>query len=116
MTEAEMKKIQNLPIYNPQFPNQKYSEKEEKYLREIQTYEFINMEEPGLIQKFPYGSTKNKYTFTLIPGGKYQLPRFIARHVNSKATPDWKWRPNGLGQMEKQLVGMRPRFQLREVY
>ena len=92
------------------------SEKEEKYLREICEFEFNNLEEPGLSLRFPYGSTKNKHTFTLFHGGKYKLPRFLARHIESCSTPIWKWRPNGDGGMEKQEIGTKPRFQMRQMF
>lgn len=114
--KIDLRKIQNLPIMNPQNPSKKYTEKEEKHLREIGTYEFMNVEEPGLMITFAYGQHGNKHNFKLMHGGRYQLPRFIARHVESKAIPIWKWRPNGVGQMEKQLTGWKPRFQMREVY
>ncbi len=109
-------KLQKLPIIDSKNPGKKYSEKEDKHLSELVQYEFMNLEEAGLMQKFSYGNAKNVYKFTLFHGGKYMVPRFIARHVESKATPMWKWKPDGSGSLEKQLVGYDSRFQMREVY
>lgn len=94
------------------------SEKEDKYLREVLNYEFYNLEEPGLSIKFPYGSTKKKHNFTFFHGAKYRLPRFIAEFMDSRSTPIYDWRPDpeGTGRMTKQLVGHKPRFQMRQVY
>lgn len=91
------------------------NEKEEKFLREEATYEFYNLEQPGLSVKFPYGNTKYPVKITLFHGGRYVLPRHIAMHVESKGPPIYEWRPNGNGQMEKKLVGKKPRFQMRQV-
>lgn len=113
---TDIKKLQSLPIWDPTNPSKKLTEKEEKWLREVKTYEFMNLEEPGVINKFTYGNSKNKHTFTLFHGGKYKLPRFIARHIESKSTPIWKWRPDGTGAMNKQLESRKPRFQMRELY
>jgi hypothetical protein len=92
------------------------SEKEEKFLKEVVEYEFINTEEPGLIQKFPYGDTKNKQVFTFLHGGKYRVPRHVARWVESRQTPQWKWIPDGRGSLQKQLQSFKPRFQMRAVF
>jgi len=112
----DLKKMQRLPVIDPSNPSRKFSEKEEKFLREILTYEFMNIEEPGLMHKFPYGSTQNKMNITLMHGGRYRVPRFIANHINSRSTPMWAWRPNGQGGMTKQKIGVDSRFQMREVY
>ena len=109
-------KFQKLPLYDPTNPSRKYTEKEEKHLREILTYEFMNREEPGMMLKFTYGGSKNKHTFTFFHGGRYKVPRFIARHLESKASPIWGWMPDGSGRMQKTLKGSNPRFQMREVY
>lgn len=113
--KIDPKKMKKLPIINRNEPSKKYTEKEENYLREICNYEFMNLEEPGLRHKFSYGTVKNKQTFTLFHGGKYALPRFIARHIESCAKPNWKYRPDGMGSMQKVLEGWIPRFQMREV-
>jgi hypothetical protein len=90
--------------------------KEQEWLNEEVSVEFINVEEPGLMIKFCYGSTKDPKNYTLMHGGKYKLPRHVVKHINSRETPDWKWRPDGHGGMQKTLVGMKPRFQCREVF
>ena len=118
MVEAEktsnkvLDKIQKLPIIGDQPKN----EKEEKYLREICEYEFYNIKEVGVATRFPYGSTKNNHKFTLFHGGKYKLPRFIARYIESRATPLWDWRPDGLGSLKKTETGTDSRFQMRQTF
>jgi len=108
-------KLQKLPIIGSD-PQKKYTEKEEKHLRELVNYEFMNLEEPGLSQTFAYGNAKNKHTFTFVHGSSYRIPRFIARHVESKSTPMWGWAPDGSGRMTKTKKGSKSRFQMREVY
>ena len=92
------------------------NEKEEKYLKEICEFEFYNLEEPGMSIKFPYGGTRKHHNFLFFHGGKYRLPRHVARHIESRSTPIYDWRPNGTGKMVKQLVGEKPRFQMRHVF
>ena len=104
--------IRSLPIVG----KKPTSEKEEAFLREICEFEFMNIEEAGLTHKFTYGSTKKQHNFTMMHGGKYKLPRFIARHVESCATPLWDWRPDGTGRLEKKYMGNKPRFQMRQVF
>jgi len=106
------KYIGSLPIVG----EQPKSEKEEKFLREFCEFEFINMEDTGLSHKFPYGSTKKSHTFLFLHGGKYRLPRFIAKHIDTRSTPIWKWRPDGTGGMKKEKIGDKPRFQMRQIY
>lgn len=116
VSQSQENKFRKLPIIDPVNPSKKFSEKEEKHLREMLTYEFMNIEEAGLMQKFVYGNASNKHTFIFMHGGKYKVPRFIARHIESRDTPIWGWRPNGSGGMEKILKGRNSRFQMREVY
>lgn len=104
--------LQRLPIIGAQPKD----EKEEKFLREICEYEFMNMEDPGVSLRFPYGNAKQQHVFTLFHGGKYKLPRFVARHLESCMTPIWSWKPDGSGRMAKQQVGSNPRFQMRQTY
>lgn len=92
------------------------SDREEAYLKEICQYEFYNLEEPGLSITFPYGDTRRKHNFKFFHGGKYLVPRHVARHLESRSTPIWAWRPDGLGSMNKQRVGDKPRFQMRQVF
>lgn len=109
-------KLQKLPIIDPKNPHKKYSEKEEKHLRELCTYEFMNLEEPGLMLKFPYGTASNKANLVFMHGGRYRIPRFLARYVESKETPIWGWQPDGTGRMQKVMKGSKSRAQMREVY
>jgi len=114
--DVDLERLRRLPIINRNNPHKKYSEKEEKHLRDISTFEFYNLEEPGLMITFPYGSTTNKHTFKFMHGGKYKIPRFLARFVDSAATPLWGWEPDGTGSLQKVFKGWNSRFQMREVY
>ena len=78
-------------------------------------FEFYNLEEPGLLQKFSYGTTKKNKMYTFFHGQKYKIKREIAEHVESRETPLWGYRPDGTGKMQKYLKGYKPRFQMREV-
>lgn len=110
--DTSIDKLKRLPIIG----EQPRSKKEEDYLREIEEYEFVNLEEPGLSQRFSYGDSKFSHRFNLEHGGKYKLPRFVARHLESRTIPIWNWRPNGEGGMEKKEMGSQQRFQLRQVF
>lgn len=113
--EKDPKKMQALPIILK--GNPKFSKAEEKYLREIVDFEFINLEEPGVFMKFPYGNRENRMNFTFFHGQKYSVPRFIARHLEENCqTPTYKWQPDGSGKMVPQLTGYKPRFQMREKF
>jgi len=101
-----------LPIVGPQ-PE---SEKEEEYLKEMCEYEFFNLEEPGLSLTFPYGNSRFKKNFKFFHGGTYLVPRHVARHVESRATPMWDYRPDGAGRMQKQKIGTKSRFQMRQKF
>ncbi len=106
------KELVNFPIIGKQ-PS---SEKEEKHLREICEFEFYNLEEPGVMHKFSYGNTRLHHTFQMFHGGKYRVPRFLARHIESCSTPLWEWRPNGRGGMDKKKIGDKPRFRMSQVF
>lgn len=108
-TEEDFK---DLPIVGKQPAN----EAEEAYLREVRPYEFYNTEEPGLYHKFPYGNTRHRKNFHFEHSQTYHVPRHIARHLENCTTPIWDYRPNGLGQMVKQKVGEKSRFQMREKF
>ena len=110
--QIDDKQIQMLPIVG----KKPATEKDEKWLRELVEYEFHNIEEPGLVHSFTYGSTKLNHNFKFFHGGKYKIPRFIAHHVNNCGTPLWKWTPDGSGAMVKSLIGKNSRFQMREIY
>ena len=107
----DKKKLESLPIVG----DKPKSEKEEKWLKEMSTFEFYNLEEPGLNQKFTYGSTSNNATFEFFHGGKYVIPRHVASWLENRSTPMYAYRPNGTGQMEKTPTGVKPRFQMRQV-
>ncbi len=112
----DLSKIQKLPIIHPTNPNKKLTEKEDKHLRELVTYEFMNIEQAGLEHTFSYGNASNKHVFTFKHGDKYKVPRFIARHIDSRSTPMWGWKPDGSGRLIKTQKGRDSRFQMREVY
>lgn len=102
----------NLPILGDQPKN----EKEEKYLREIGTYEFVNLEEPGQSVKFSYGSDKKMVSPYLMHGADYRMPRHLVRHIQSREMPIYKYLPDGQGGMSKQRIGYKSRFQMREKF
>lgn len=114
--KPEIAKMIALPIIDVDNPGKIYSEKEEKYLREVCKFVFSNLEEPGLMHQFSYGTPTNKMRFSFFHGGTYEVPRFIARHVESRGTPLYKWTPDGQGSMDKTPAGKKARFQMREVY
>jgi hypothetical protein len=107
-----MEDFNQLPIVN-YIPK---TEKEEKYLREIIEYEFINTETSGLILEFVYGNTKKSHKFRFFDGGKYRIPRHVGLWINDRHNPIWGWKPTGDGDMGKKFIGKKPRFQLREVF
>lgn len=100
----------------PIVTNRPNSEKEEKHLRELITCEFSNIEEPGMSLQFSYGDTRFSKRINLFHGGRYRVPRFIQRHVESCSTPIYSWRPDGKGSMMKERIGTKSRFQMREVF
>lgn len=114
--ELDIKRLQKLPIIDPVNPSKKFSEKEEKWLREVENYEFSNIEEPGLMQTFSYGAAGNSMKITLFHGGKYKMPRFLARHIESRSIPIWKWVPDGMGSLRKEMTGRKSRFQMRQCF
>jgi hypothetical protein len=117
MSELKHKKISeenlsSLPIIGDQPKN----EKEEKFLREIGEFEFYNLEEPGVCHPFTYGDTRKNHRFTMYHGEKYRVPRFIARHLESRSTPRYEWRPDEKGGLQKISVGTKPRFRMSQVF
>ncbi len=106
------KDFTRLPIVG----DQPKDEKEELFLREICEFEFYNLEDTGLSIKFPYGSTNIRQNFQFFHGGKYRVPRHVARHIETRVTPRYQWTPDGSGKMVGQRVGDKPRFQMRQVY
>ncbi len=107
------KEVKRLPIVGRQPEN----EKEAEYLNEVCEFEFYNLEQPGLEIKFPYGSTNKRHTFTFAHGKRYSIPRHVARHVESCATPikQFAHSPDGRSR-SVQIVGQKPRFQMRHIY
>lgn len=106
------KNLDTLPIID----RKPKSDKEEKFLREVNEYEFSNLEEPGISQSFTYGTTRNKQRFVFFHGQKYWLPRFIANHVESKSTPIMTHKPNGFGKMNLVENGRKHRFRMSPVF
>lgn len=92
------------------------SEAEQKWLDEELEVEFYNIEEPGVINKFSFGTTKEYTDYALIHGAKYKLPRKVIKHIESRQTPLWSYEPDGHGQMTKKQTGWKPRFQCRQVF
>lgn len=106
-------------------PRQKRTEKEEKWLREVKSYEFLNVESPGIPVDFTYGDTKNSMKFHIEHGQVVRLPRHIAQHMESLGRPiyemdDSKLRAKdgqqGVAYNMKKLIGRAPRFMLREKF
>lgn len=92
------------------------SEEEQKWLDEVIEVEFYNIEEPGVMNKFSFGTTKDYTDYALFHGAKYPLPRKVIKHIESRQTPIWAYEPDGKGQMVKKLSGWKPRFQCRQVF
>lgn len=117
MSEVRHRKVteeslQDLPIIGRQPSNKK----EEEHLREVCEFEFGNLEEPGLSHRFTYGDAQKNHTFTMYHGEVYRVPRFIARHLESRGTPRYEWRPNGKGGLKKESAGMTPRFRMTQKF
>lgn len=91
-------------------------ERQKEWLEEMVTFEFFNLKEPGVPLKFSYGPTNNMKDYTLLHGGKYTYPREIVKHIESKQVPIWKYRPDGSGNIIKQLEGYDSRFQCRQLF
>lgn len=86
---------------------------EEKYLKEIIKCEFYNLEQPGVAQQFVYGNTSALKKFIFFHGGKYEIPRHVAKWVESRGTPLYEWIPGGDGKLKKEFRGWNPRFSMR---
>lgn len=91
-------------------------DKENEWLKENVTFEFFNLEEPGVPIKFAFGPTNDTKTYTLLHGGKYTYPRRVLQHIESKQTPIWGYKPDGHGRMTKNLEGYKSRFQCRQTF
>jgi hypothetical protein len=86
------------------------------WLQELVTFEFLNIECPGVLLPFTYGSTKNPKKYRLFHGAIYTLPREIKIHIETRQTPIWDWMPDGTGKMHKKYMGSNNRFICREVF
>lgn len=109
------KKLDQLPIVVLDQASKKLDPKEEKFLREYVMCEFSNVEEPGLMQTFVYGNTKQMQKFSFMHGGKYRLPRHVMQHINRVGTPIYKYKPDGSGQVGKSYAGKKNRFMMQQI-
>lgn len=91
-------------------------ERHKEWLKEEIAFEFFNLEEPGVPLKFSYGPTTRTKTYSMLHGGKYTYPREIVRHLESRQTPIWGYKPDGEGKMVKNLKGYKSRFQCRQIF
>ena len=91
-------------------------DRKKEWLDEVIQVEFFNLEEPGVPVKFSYGPTNKPEKYTFLHGGKYSLRRDVVQHLESRQTPIWGYKPNGSGQMGKNLEGYKSRFQLRQTF
>lgn len=91
-------------------------DRQKDWLKEKITFEFFNLEEPGVPLKFSHGPTNKTEKYTMLHGGKYTYPREVIQHLESKQTPIWGYKPNGRGQVKKNLEGYKSRFQCRQIF
>jgi len=91
-------------------------DRQKDWLKEKITFEFFNLEEPGVPVKFTFGPTNNTATYTMLHGGKYTYSRDVIQHLESRQVPIWGYQPNGDGRMEKSLKGYKSRFQCRQLF
>src|SRR6185503_20563624 len=75
------------------------SEEEQRWLNEEVEIEFYNIEEPGMMNKFSFGTTKDFTDYELKHGQKVKLPRKVIKHIESRQTPLWAYEPDGKGHM-----------------
>jgi len=106
----EMAAPMAMSVVSPQSASKK------AWLEELVTFEFLNIECPGVLQKFNYGSTKNNKKYILFHGETYTLPREIKIHIETRQTPIWDWVPDGTGKMHKKYMGSTNRFLCRDVF
>tara|TARA_R110002126_G_scaffold127479_1_gene269685 strand:+ start:50 stop:370 length:321 start_codon:yes stop_codon:yes gene_type:complete len=91
-------------------------DRKKEWLKEIIPFEFFNLEEPGVPIKFSFGPTNKTKTYTMLHGGKYNYPREVVQHLESRQTPIWGYKPDGSGKSAKNLEGYRSRFQCRQLF
>ena len=111
----KMAKVQEANPKEQEFADKVRTDTGRKHLKEERTFEFYNLEEPGLAVKFSYGPTTSPKRYNFWHGEKYTIPVEVAEHVERSQTPIYGYRPDGTGRMVKQLTGWKPRFQMREV-
>jgi len=79
--------------------------------------EFNNLENPGVMIEFVYGSTKDFKKYKLMHGAKVKLPEAVIRHLESCVTPIYKYLPDAsTGAIGKKHAGNKPRFSCRRVW
>lgn len=110
-TELMEQSVKTVDQVLEQHDRAKFDKKKE----ETEMVEFYNIEEPGHPITFSYGQAKRAKKYTLLHGGKYELPKEIINHLESRQTPMYDYRPNGTGKMVKMLTGYKSRFQCRTV-
>jgi len=91
-------------------------DRKKEWLAEVIPFEFFNLEEPGVGLNFSYGPAHNVGKYVFLHGGKYQHPREIVQHIESRQTPIWGYKPDGRGVMVKNLEGYKSRFQCRQLF
>lgn len=110
-TELQEQSVKTVDEVLEQQDRAKFERKKE----ELEYVEFYNIEEPGHPITFSYGPAKRTKKYTLLHGGKYELPKEIINHLESRQTPMYDYRPDGNGRMTKYLKGYQSRFQCRTV-
>jgi hypothetical protein len=91
-------------------------QRHKEWMEEEVYFEFFNLEEPGVPIKFSFGTTRNAEKHSLMHGGKYRKKRSVVQHLESRQTPLWGYKPDGRGQMQKDLEGYKSRFQCRQLF
>lgn len=78
--------------------------------------EVYNIEEPGAPIAVVHGPANNLFKKKFLHGGKYTLPRKIVKFIESRQRPIYKWKPDGSGIMQKQIIGYEQRFSCKQVF
>lgn len=86
------------------------------WLAEDITFEFFNLEEPGVPVNFAHGPTNDIKKYLMMHGGKYTESRSLVQHLESRQTPIWGFKPDGSGNLVKTLNGYKSRFQCRQLF
>lgn len=88
---------------------------EKDWLEEKVTIQFYNIEEPGGEGFFCFGKCTDPKRITLQHGEITELTRGDIRFIESRQTPIYTYKENGLGKKTKTLTGWKPRYQCRQV-